>query len=105
MKYVMFECKSPGKVTLHVPVLFPEALVHKDVAEMIENVKVQPEGPFSRWWMWPKPVSAGFINEDGVVHGYSESLNLKSHPDDMHIIKSYNGPMPGGIGFAERENG
>ena len=102
MKYVMFECKSEGHPTLHVPVIFPEVLVHKDVAEMIEHVKVQQDGPCSRWWQWPKAVSAGFISEDGVVYGESESLKLKSHKDDMHIIKSFDGPMPGGLGFAER---
>ena len=102
MKYVMFQLKAEGKPTLFAPVIFPDVMTHKAVAEGVEHVKVTPEGPFAGWWMWPKAVSAGFIR-DGICHGYSESLKLKAHPDDTFILKSFDGPMPGGIGFAERQ--
>lgn len=101
MKYVMFQCKSEGKPTLHLPVVFPEVLTHKDVAEAIEHVKCEPAGPFSSWWMWPKAVSAGFLR-DNHCFGESESLKMKAHHEDTKICESFLGAR-GGLGFQERE--
>lgn len=99
MKYVVFQCKSDGKPTILFGVTFPDVIVHKDMAEMVEHVKVQPAGPGSRWWMWPKAVSAGFVS-DGICHGHSESLEMKAHQEDSLILKDARG-----IGFKERDNG
>lgn len=98
MKYVVFQCKTQGRPTLHIGVQFPEVLTHKDVAEAIEQVKVMPAGPFTSWWCWPKAVSAGFMTSDGHCHGDSESLKLRAHSDDTAILKDGRG-----IGFKERE--
>lgn len=87
MKYIIFECNAENKPRLRLPVIFPDDFVHKDIAEAVEHVKVQPEGPFSDWWMWPKAISAGFIGNDGTCFGYSESLNLKSLPEDTRICQ------------------
>lgn len=99
MKYIIFQCKHEGKPTLLLPVMFPDVMTHKDVAEMVEHVKVEPDGPFARWWMWPKPVSAGFVNANGC-QGYSESLKLKAHPDDTVICMDFD--KHHGRGFPER---
>lgn len=96
MKYIVFQCKSEGKPTMHVGVTFPDVMVHEDVARAIERVKVQPMGPFSDWWLWPKAVSAGFVT-NGICMGYSESLKLTAHPEDSLILKDGRG-----IGFQER---
>ncbi len=94
MKYIMFQCKAEGRETLLLPVIFPAVMTHKDVAEMIEHVKIEPDGPFSGWWMWPKPVSAGFFL-NSVCHGRSDSLGLGAHPADTAIVAEYmaNGRM------------
>jgi hypothetical protein len=88
MKYIMFQCKAEGKPTLLLPVIFPDDLIHKDVAEMLEHVKVQPDGPHSGWWMWPKAVSAGFFH-NGVCYDRSESLNLAAHPEDTRVVAEW----------------
>lgn len=88
MKYVMFKCESDGKPSLLLPVIFPDVITHKDMAEAIGHTRVMPEGPFAGWWMWPKPMSAGFY-DNGVCHGYSESLKLKSRQEDTAVIKSF----------------
>ena len=99
MKYIMFQCKSDGHPTMLLPVVFPDVMTHKDVAEVIEHVKVSPEGPFAKWWQWPKPVSAGFLNGNGC-YGNSESLALKAHQDDSIICREFETRQ--GLGYTER---
>lgn len=101
MKYIMFQLKTVDRPTLFVPVIFPDVLMHKEVAESIEHVKVMPEGPFAGWCVWPKAVSAGFLY-DGICRGSSESLKLQAHPDDSLIIESFIEMNLDGIGFMER---
>jgi hypothetical protein len=89
MKYIVFEARTEGKPTEVLPVIFPDVLNHSDVAEMLEHVRVMPEGAFAGWWAFPAPVSAGFaIVRDGKVSamGSSESLKLNSRPEDAALI-------------------
>lgn len=103
MKYIVFQLKSEDRQTLHMPVLFPDVVNHKDMADVVEHVRVMPGGPMTDWWMWPKPVSAGFIM-GGVCHGRSDSLNMASHPDDTMIIDACNKGAQCAEGFRERAN-
>lgn len=84
MKYVMFEV-SRGGLTRKVPVIFPDSLVHREVAgklmsllrDEFESVKV---------------ASAGSINSfdfGGTTHGGSETLKVASDPNDATLIKMY----------------
>lgn len=86
MKYVVFECKNESKPTFYFGITFPDDLVHKDVAEMIEHIKVCPEGPYAGWWVRPKAIRAGFIDRAGNPFGMSESLKMRSSPDDKEIL-------------------
>ena len=65
-----------------VPVIFPNSLVHKDMADTLIRMCPGFEGG--------KAVSGGFLSSTGLcqdpVHGESESLKLKSRPEDTDLI-------------------
>ena len=99
MKYIVFECSDEERGTLlHIPVIFPHLLVHSEVAELISCLRVDPTNTM-RFWMHPVPVSAGFIS-GSKCYGMSESLGLKSHPDDTAICSNFE--SHNGAGFARR---
>ena len=78
MKYIMFRKEKDGAIT-HYPVLFPNDLVHDDVAECLMT------GPLKGFSVR----SAGFVSSIGKgegVHGRSDTLDAFSHPDDKDII-------------------
>jgi hypothetical protein len=78
MKYIMFKKERNGAIT-HYPVLFPNDLVHSDVAEWLMT------GPLEGFSVR----SAGFVSSIGKgegVHGRSDTLGVSSHPDDKDII-------------------
>lgn len=83
-KYIMFENRM-GDSKVLFPVIFPDKMVHKDVAAVLRHC--QPG--------WHKggvaAVSAGMIEHITVdgLHGESETLNLESNPEDAAIIDSY----------------
>lgn len=87
-KYVMFQDKH-GR---HFPVIFPAEMVHDDTANAIRHAFRDGElAAGLRDWACPEPVSAGEVGLLQVegVGGYSETLDLKSHPDDREIINTY----------------
>jgi hypothetical protein len=83
-KYIMFENRI-GEIKMLFPVIFPDKMVHKDVAAVLRHL--QPG--------WDKggvvAVSAGMIEHITVdgLHGYSETLGLESNPDDASTIDVY----------------
>lgn len=84
MKYVMIKC-SKGILDVRVPVIFPDLMMHADVARYMEAL-LRRENNFDS----AKPVSAGFYDPmDGAVSGKSESLDLKSDPQDEQTIFTY----------------
>ncbi len=78
MKYIMIEVDAGGTKSIS-PVIFPEWMVHSEVATaMLRALKVPS-----------RIVSAGFCApEDNfwTCWGKSESLKLDTHPDDSIII-------------------
>ena len=72
MKYIVY--LMDGK---EHAIVFPKHLVHKNIARCLI-----PQDPFLKCI----PVGAGFF-EDGVVHGYSEGMNLNSRPKDLEVIR------------------
>jgi hypothetical protein len=72
-----------GGKPLLLPIIFPNHLVHEDVA-------IHMKMNLLRNHSWPSTVnSAGFINSLGVCSGKSESLKCDSSPEDTNIIKTY----------------
>jgi hypothetical protein len=82
MKYVMFRAKI-GAVHRLVPVIFPEFMVHKDVAHhMLRNIDLRRGGA--------EVVSAGKIELNGVTcYDRSETLGVESRPRDGQVIEMY----------------
>ena len=79
MKYVMFIKDEDGELPIAYPVLFPNNLVHQEVAEALMA------GPLEGF----KVRSAGDLTSTGKgygVGGHSETLKVTAHPDDERII-------------------
>ncbi|WP_274644420.1 hypothetical protein [Pseudomonas serbica] len=88
MKYVMFIKDKDGDFPIAYPVLFPNNLVHQEVAEALIA------GPLESF----EVRSAGELTSVGKglgVTGKSDTLGVKSHPDDEQIInmQDYGGYM------------
>jgi hypothetical protein len=80
----MFRCKM-RTLEQRVPVIFPEFMVHHDVAEVFRYV-LKVRHKFTE----VEPVSAGFFSVDsGECHGESETLALKASEDDGVTIRTY----------------
>lgn len=88
MKYVMLEITLAGGEAppFKLPVIFPDKLVHKDMAMHVKSVA---------WATWPRcnvnVVSAGEIQlSDVQCFGKSETLGVESREDaDAHVIETY----------------
>jgi hypothetical protein len=82
MKYIILDA-NPYTHDLETPVLFPEWLTHKNVAQAFPGVSV---------------ISAGFVKHaaHGVVcHGESTSLGLRPRMEDAELIEQcLNVPPP-----------
>lgn len=78
MKYIMFEVSGTK-----VPVLFSKLIRHDAVATYLRR---PINDTFNKTDC--KPVSAGFYDpQTGAVYGESESLKIKSNPDDAAEIE------------------
>lgn len=83
MKYILFEVAVKKDLTLNIPFVFPNVLVHQDAAEHLQHLLCMtfdtPE---------VKPVSAGFFNTlTGQCGGRSESMGLESRPQDSDLVR------------------
>lgn len=90
MKYVMIEVPAHGELPARrVPVIFPDMLVHADVAHAMELVVKSTLAPKAK--IKVKTTSAGECRLDDVVcHGGSETLNVDSRERlDARVIEMY----------------
>jgi len=85
MKYIMLTVK-PENDEYDLPIIFPDKLVHKDVAQAVQHMLVMKYGGH------PSSVkSAGFIHLGPTeVYGDSETLMKKSEDIDSLTITTYN---------------
>ena len=79
MKYVMLKRRISKGASQLVPILFPDNLTHKTVAEAVRRMPELREATIH---------SAGFAGVDVVCHGASETLNIRAHKDDDGVINS-----------------
>lgn len=78
MKYVMLK-KTAGQVSFYIPIIFPDSLVHADVAKAI--LGIMPTAEVS---------SAGMLGSYSIEsdpYGASETLNVRSDRRDKRRIK------------------
>lgn len=82
-KYIMVQVGNH-----RYPILFPQELVHRYVGQGIERA-IMMDRDHPRDGI-PEIVSAGFVSGLHVLkaHGESESLGIKSHPDDTTRINN-----------------
>ncbi len=79
--YVILQVETHG-LKRELPVIFPDILVHADMAKAVQAV-------CSQYFQKSKPVAAGQLDFDGGVecHGKSSTLQLKSRGDvDRNLI-------------------
>jgi hypothetical protein len=81
-KYVMFEVELVDRSVMHVPMIFPEIIIHADVAQRCSNIIMR------------RPVtvvSAGYIERVQVtgLGGQSDSLGIASQMGDTATIEGY----------------
>lgn len=80
-KYVMLEIDN-GAFKRRLPIIFPDILVHADVAAAIQQIQGMAEA---------KPVSAGSIDLFAeACHGKSTTLNVASNWEgDAKLINTF----------------
>jgi hypothetical protein len=77
MKYVVMKVRIKGGMDMELPVVFPNSLVHKDMADALRMVIHESLDNV----VHTEPVSAGEVSLFGTglnCSGYSETLNLHS---------------------------
>lgn len=85
MKYVTFEVRLQPDHSIFVPVIFPELLVH---AEMAKGVIAALNAHYPAATI--TVASGGFLPSIGFIeetHGESETLAVHSHPADTRLIQ------------------
>jgi hypothetical protein len=66
--------------------IFPEAVHHKDMAEAVQYLKEHDRLVYGKWRRIERePISAGFVR-GGKCEGNSESLGLRSRPQDSDLL-------------------
>ncbi|EAM5846835.1 hypothetical protein CP583_20830 [Salmonella enterica] len=81
MKYIML--RTNGKLKRDIPIIFPDLLAHKDVADAIAGMELYSD------LNGADVVSAGFCNVGVKCFGESESCNAVSREVDDVVINTY----------------
>ncbi|EIY0667482.1 hypothetical protein MMC72_001608 [Salmonella enterica] len=84
MKYIIL--RLDGKIPREVPVIFPDLLVHADVA-MTMTAMIKEDSSNTNITD-VRVVSAGFCHTAVECHGRSESLNIASRDIDNTVINT-----------------
>ena len=74
-KYIVFALE--GKETIFT---FPKSVDHDRMAEAIYSIRIGGINDWSRKYREGELISAGFV-DNGICHGYSETLKLKSRAE------------------------
>ena len=83
MKYIMFEVQHPSGLKQKIPIIFPDQMVHKFVAEAVANHREHRQFEM-------KPVSAGQCSIECLgVFGESETLKVSASKEDSDVINAY----------------
>ena len=80
MKYIMFEVKV-GNLTQKVPIIFPNNLVHADVAKRMKHCLIRDHNMDG-----VEVVAAGDAHVEARCSGRSETLKLESQLEDSFTI-------------------
>lgn len=87
MKYIIMSVVKPGKtLSLEIPFVFPDLIVHKHMADSVVPLLGLHFGTDAII----TPVSAGFVSSTAFeddCYGRSESLELSSRLGDSQLLK------------------
>ncbi|MFZ6655866.1 hypothetical protein [Undibacterium sp. TJN19] len=72
-KYIVMQSGSEELIFI-----FPESIAHNHMAEAVCQVRQGIGGRWTKPHFNAKPISAGFVSNDGICYGKSETLNLGS---------------------------
>ena len=79
-KYVMLEIDN-GAFKRRLPIIFPDILVHADVAAAVQSLPMMGEA---------KPIAAGSIDlMAAACHGRSSTLNVSAGETDAELINTF----------------
>ena len=79
-KYVMLEIDN-GAFKRRLPIIFPDLLVHADVAAAVQSLPMMGEA---------KPIAAGSIDLLAAeCHGKSTTLNVSAGETDAELINTF----------------
>lgn len=88
MKYLILKVQlGSANVPRHIPIIFPDLLVHKLVFDNTKMMLLREHNAQS-----VEAYSGGFVNSmdlDVSCHGESESLGVKAKEGDADIIRSF----------------
>lgn len=84
MKYIIL--RLDGKIPREVPVIFPDLLVHADVARATTAMIKEDSSNMNITDV--RVVSAGFCNTAVDCYGKSETLNIASRDIDNTVINT-----------------
>ena len=88
MKYICMEDEDGVQLIF----MFPQAIDHDCMEEMLGRIKNQTHGNWER--VWRRPISAGFVSAGGNCYGESITLNLESRgEEDTELLAKQSGKM------------
>jgi hypothetical protein len=76
--------------------LFPRNIDHDAMAEVLGRIKDHTYGNWQR--VHREPIAAGFVSKSGLCFNMSESLHLKSRPEDTALLAQMLGRASGVLG-------
>ena len=80
MKYIVTKREDTGEEEMFI---FPREVHHDCMADVLCRIRNQSHGNWQR--ITREPIAAGFI-EGGKCTGLSESLSLRSRPEDNDLL-------------------
>ncbi len=86
MKYIVLKTKTRNGIVQKVPIIFPNFLVHQDVAKYLAGLLIKLHDREDNITV----ASAGEIDLGRVYcYGKSETCKVGSSPDDNEMIEMY----------------
>lgn len=86
LKYIVVSAETKHGKTVVFPVIFGHYISHKDMAAHVQSMLRRGQFHLDG----SAVVSAGFTDIDkATARGHSESLDIKSRPEDADIINAF----------------
>lgn len=87
MKYIVIGAKVSDQTRVEIPIVFPNIMVHADMADRVKNILVCEHN-----FQEVEVMSAGDVSfslGQPVCSGKSETLDVSSRPGDSDLLRMY----------------